>query len=355
MVDRITRKCGLAGLDGSTVEAILDNYDVSGYSYTESVRYNRRNRTAEEYGFWEYDENNIADATPEKHRDKDYLELFQAMCLDKKNNPDRFTLETYYPILARIDWKDVSAVSIYYLSQVMDKKEIIQKYDIRSGVILTLFDFNVEELRKDDVWPFIKEKLMYKKRYSSNQSNFYKSMDWLIGENSIYELAIERPELLGSRITWLGQDDIFDDIFFIKFNEEQRKKFFIDIYSGDKTMVVSDDLVQRIFAVDSSMIKYLGLFAKMDSCDYRDCNILNLLIKSVKGPDSVVRSENTSKWRYSNEIRRAAALARACKERNMTIEIKQLLKESVPLIKLYNYDWDQLFPVVFPQYASTEE
>lgn len=152
-------------------------------------------------------------------------------------------------------------------------------------------------------------------------------------------------------------NEVFDEMFFCKndtIKEEHRKYFLVRAYGAKSlgynatttipTLDGVSDFLTRIVAVDHSYLRYLyNIISGYPA--------LAMKLYSEKKPDTELTGmESTADtFRYSPELRKLFAIIHACILKNVSKSKSSMCKEVAPLLKLYGYNWDNIYDALYPE------
>lgn len=242
-----------------------------------------------------------------------------------------------------------------------NKNELIRKFVNESSDIKPL-------LSREQRIACIEAKASYRdeKRYSLEEliyiTDDFDTIDWsklkdntglddalvqMMDEEHILERLKVEPTLI--RITKQDYDnDLFDKLFFGEdgWTEEQKRQVIRHHYSACSSDI--EDFVGRIVSVDMSNLKYLPHIIRYG----HDTSSLTAEFKRKKSEEDLtangISSKSQSSYFYSKEVRTAFQILWCCKNERMAASRARAVGELASIIKLYNYDYQQIIDALYP-------
>jgi len=253
----------------------------------------------------------------------------------KENNPD-----AYYDLLTVL-WKNANtevelAVDAMDLREVYKRKHNVKRRwadEYKLGEILLI----TEDFDNID-WSELRDGM---------QLNDI-SME-IFGHDRIIEIAKQNPNMVNVNGTNLN-NDLFDELFFCKdgWTKAQKEEIIRDWRGGLEGV---RDFVQRVVAVDESYLRYVGT-----AFIARDPALAAHLYKEKKPIDELntlpAGHSQTEEYRYPKHYRKLFHIAACCARGNVGKAMAGTIGDVACMLKMYGYDFNQVFDCMYPQFAE---
>ena len=148
-----------------------------------------------------------------------------------------------------------------------------------------------------------------------------------------------------------GQDNpLIDELLFCatsNLTEARKKDIIAKTYWNTSYLPTEEkvaDFFKRIVAVDHSYLRY-----------FRDIvhqyPAIAMKLYTQKKPDSELTGNESiaEQYRYNKELRKLFVIAHMCELKNMTKNKASIAKEVAPLLKIYGYNWDEIYNAMYPE------
>lgn len=145
--------------------------------------------------------------------------------------------------------------------------------------------------------------------------------------------------------------DMFDRLFFLDngWTDSEKKEAVIGRYSDsgtstDQALDYFENFANDILSVDHKYYRFIYTLVGV-------CPALGNYIYDAKKPDDEI-NENTiteMKFRYNKEIRKLGKLANICIRESLSKANNSFLKEVGPLLRLYNFNFNMIYNMMFPE------
>lgn len=156
------------------------------------------------------------------------------------------------------------------------------------------------------------------------------------------------PHLCDSR-NYGKANPLLDELLFCEnsnFTTAQKHKLLARLYwdipyAPDENMV--QDFFKRVVAVDHSYLRYIK------NIIHAYPGIAMKLYNQKKPKEELTGNETIAEqYRYNKEIRKLFVIAHACELKNITKTKASITKEIAPLIKIYGYNWNEIYDTLYP-------
>lgn len=153
------------------------------------------------------------------------------------------------------------------------------------------------------------------------------------------------------------QNDIFDELFFCEngWTDEQKKHILDRMYvitrhyrhDTENNLIRIADFMERIVSVDKSYLKFL----------YRILNNVpamgNKMYEQKKEGSELTGNESIPQtYRYPKDIRKLARIINICIRKSLSNVNAAALKEISPLIKIYGYNFKDIYAALYPDHIN---
>lgn len=173
----------------------------------------------------------------------------------------------------------------------------------------------------------------------------------IIGMDSARKIAetMETYDLLQA-VKWGKDNALIDELLFCEAsNLTQAKKhdLIAKIYWDNRHLPNEDsvaDFFKRIVAVDHSYLRYFINIVHHYPAIAMKVYTQKKPAEELTGNESVAET-----FRYSKELRKLFVIAHMCELKNMTKNKASIAKEVAPLLKIYGYNWNEIYDAMYPE------
>ena len=173
----------------------------------------------------------------------------------------------------------------------------------------------------------------------------------IIGMEQAKKVAQEGGEYAVSKMVAYGKDrDLFDELFFCKdswLNNHNKYQVLNRIYASSErlpTLTSTEDFFKRIVAVDHAYLRFIYDIIK------RYPAIAMQLYQQKKPESELTGNESVpEQYRYPKEIRKLFIIAHMCVLKRVSKVKSSIAKEVAPLLKIYGYNWNDVYDALYPE------
>jgi len=161
------------------------------------------------------------------------------------------------------------------------------------------------------------------------------------------QYLLERPDAL--QIDRIPMNcDVFDELFFGEngWNEDQKKTVMRNFDNSTQGVA---NFMERIVAVDKKYLRYIYKIITRNGK-----TLSNELYCLQKPADEQATCKKKLKYRYSDEYRKLFWIARCCYLGYTNKTAVSKMKDAGSLLKLYGYNFDEIFNMLYPEYAPQQ-
>ena len=161
-------------------------------------------------------------------------------------------------------------------------------------------------------------------------------------------------EYIVSRMVRPGKPNIlFDEVFFCKDSALNFNKK-VDIldrlyasYNNTPNEELVEDFFRRIVAVDHGCLRFLIRIVQKYPA-------IAMKLYEQKKPDTELTGTEImgEQYRYPKELRKLFIIAHACALKRVSKVKCTMIKDVAPLLKLYAYNWDDIYDALYPEDSS---
>lgn len=178
----------------------------------------------------------------------------------------------------------------------------------------------------------------------------------ILGHDEVIRRAKENPRcftIRGNYRSFKTDNSIFDELFFCAdgWTKEQKDRI---IHDYDYDMRGVEDFMKRIVSVDESYLRYIGTYF------IRNCPALGMhLYKQKKSQEEIdalpLKHRQEDEYRYSKSYRKLFQIAACCARENVGKAMAGTIGDISGILKMYSYNFNQIFDCLYPQYAEAPE
>ena len=144
-------------------------------------------------------------------------------------------------------------------------------------------------------------------------------------------------------------NQMFDELFFCEngWNDEQKRKVLRHRYCKNDDLTMIEDFFERIVSVDHSYLRFIYNIISSNTS-------LAMKIYNQKKPEFELKGNETipQLYRYPKEIRKLVRIAHVCALENVSKVNAGYFKEIAPLIKIYGYNFNDIYNALYPEDAE---
>ena len=176
----------------------------------------------------------------------------------------------------------------------------------------------------------------------------------IIGIDAATELAYDMGTYNLSKMIQMGRENkLFDSLFFCensKLTQSNKMEILRQAYTNgshlpDENMM--QDFFKRIVAVDHSYLRFIYTIIKSYPA------LAMKLYQQKKPADELTGNESVAEtFRYNKELRKLFVIAHACALKRISKVKSGIVKEVAPLLKIYGYNWDEIYNAMYPEDPS---
>jgi len=275
--------------------------------------------------------------------DSDKLHQLLAVYLQNDKDMKAKDPEAYYNTLVVL-WKNAQeeielAVDAMDLREIYKRKHVLKrrwpdKYRL-SEILLVTEDFdNID-------WSDLDETIQLDTI----------SMD-IFGHEKIIEAAKANPDMVRIERTAM-KNDLFDELFFCENGWTKSQKEHI-LRNWSTSLDGVRDFMERVVAVDESYLRYIGTYFI-----YQEPALAAHLYKEKK-PITELNAlpaghSQTEEFRYPKHYRKLFHIAACCARKNVGKALAGTIGDVACTLKMYGYDFNQVFDCMYPEFAETAE
>lgn len=288
----------------------------------------------------------------DRHLDSDHI--FAAATILLHRTKDTFTTDVYYTLLMAFA-KEGRDRDIIPLIDAFELREVYKR----------IHDYRVEVNKDPSVWH--RNSTQYQLNQKLLMIEDFDNIDWsdtdlsasrlddiladILGHDKVIEMAKDNPKCINFRRQTTKRNTIFDELFFCEngWTPEQKNQVIREYsYSEDGVR----DFMERIVAVDESYLRQIGTFfidnnAALGMHLYKEK-------KSQEEIDALPAGHNIAcEYRYPKEYRKLFQIAACCARGNVGKAMAGTIGDAACILKMYGYDFNQIFDCLYPQYANT--
>lgn len=157
---------------------------------------------------------------------------------------------------------------------------------------------------------------------------------------------------LSLMISYGKPNELFDQLFFCKdshLNQSEKLNLLSRLYNNNSHLPSEEttaDFFKRIVAVDHSYLRYIFSIIQRYPA-------LAMKLYSEKKPESELTGNESSseQYRYNKEIRKLFVIAHMCALKRVSKVKSGIVKEVAPLLKIYGYNWTDIYDAMYPEDA----
>ena len=177
----------------------------------------------------------------------------------------------------------------------------------------------------------------------------------ILGHDEVIRRAKENPRAVDSFRNREKEihNPVFDELFFCEdgWTKEQKQQVINSYGCGVHDV---EDFIARIVAVDESYLRYIGTYF------IRNCPALGMhLYKQKKSQEEIdalpLKHRQEDEYRYSKSYRKLFQIAACCARENVGKAMAGTIGDISGILKMYSYNFNQIFDCLYPQYAEAPE
>lgn len=187
----------------------------------------------------------------------------------------------------------------------------------------------------------------WSKLTTENWINVDKGILGILPKDVIKQYLLQQPRAI--KVNEIPMNcDVFDELFFGEdgWTEDQKREVLREFDDSPSGVA---NFMERIVAVDK---KYLRYIYKLITRNGR--TLSNELYCLQKPADEQTKCAKKYKYRYSDEYRKLFWIARCCYLGYTNKTAVSKMKDAGSLLKLYGYNFDNIFDMLYPEYATQQ-
>lgn len=157
---------------------------------------------------------------------------------------------------------------------------------------------------------------------------------------------------LRQAVKWGKDNALIDELLFCEasnLTQAKKRELIAKVY-WDNSYIPNEDSVadffKRIVAVDHSYLRYFINIVHQYPAIAMKLYTQKKPAEELTGNESVAET-----FRYSKELRKLFVIAHMCELKNMTKNKASIAKEVAPLLKIYGYNWNEIYDAMYPEDA----
>ena len=157
---------------------------------------------------------------------------------------------------------------------------------------------------------------------------------------------------LCSAVKWGKDNALIDELLFCKasnLTQAKKHELIAKVYWNNSYLPNEDsvaDFFKRIVAVDHSYLRYFINIVHQYPAIAMKLYTQKKPAEELTGNESVAET-----FRYNKELRKLFVIAHMCELKNMTKNKASIAKEVAPLLKIYGYNWNEIYDAMYPEDA----
>jgi len=176
----------------------------------------------------------------------------------------------------------------------------------------------------------------------------------ILGHDEVKKIAKENPQRMTERIARGDLNNpVFDELFFCKDGwTKKQKQDIINNYRYTEDDVKT--FMAKIVAVDESYLRYVGTYF------IENYPALGMHLYKMRKSDEEIaalpeKHRIEEEYQYPKEYRKLFQIAACCARGNVGKAMAGTIGDAACILKMYGYNFNQIFDCLYPQYAETTE
>jgi len=293
--------------------------------------------------------------------------------LDRYVDSDQFLSVAFTLLIQQKDTYDHDAY-IHTVAGVIDSfRSIVPMLDALDLRDVYKFKAQCKEAyeKTDSSWSHTK-KVNYKYLYSLKHflliTEDFDNIDWslldkdrlslnapiveILGHDEVKKIAKENPQRMTEKMTRKEVNNtVFDELFFCAdgWTKEQKLQVINNYrYTEDDVK----NFMQKIVAVDESYLRFVGTYF------IENYPALGMHLYKMKKSDEELNAlpaghRLEDEYQYPKEYRKLFQIAACCARGNVGKAMAGTIGDAACILKMYGYNFNQIFDCLYPQYAET--
>lgn len=157
---------------------------------------------------------------------------------------------------------------------------------------------------------------------------------------------------LRQAVKWGKDNALIDELLFCEasnLTQAKKRELIAKIYWDNSYLPTEDsvaDFFKRIVAVDHSYLRYFINIVHQYPAIAMKLYTQKKPAEELTGNESIAET-----FRYNKELRKLFVIAHMCQLKNMTKNKASIAKEVAPLLKIYGYNWNEIYDAMYPEDA----